>query len=248
MRTSLLVALALLALPAAALAQNRPDDDVVVELERPVRGLAGGHLYYARAVGDFSDYIDHGWGGDLHATLFLDDAGILGLRFDASYLNYGRERVNDVCALPTNCRVLVDVITTNNMAFFGAGPQLMAPSGPIRPYLTGQVGWTFIWTNSSIEDNDRNDDFDGEHTFDTDNASDNTFSYGGMAGILIPLGMADASPVSLDIGARYLRNGRVRYLREGDIVDNVSGPPTLNLQRSRADLMTVYVGVSVGLR
>ena len=245
MRTSLLVALALLALPAAAHAQNRPDDDVVVELDRPVRGLAGGHLYYARAVGDFSDYIDHGWGGDLHAILFLDDAGLFGLRFDASYLNYGRERVNDVCALPTNCRVLVDVITTNNMAFVGAGPQFTATRGAIRPYVVGQVGWTFIWTNSSIEDDD---DFDGRNIYDTDNASDNTFSYGGMGGLLIPLGSADRSPIALDIGARYLRNGRVRYLREGDIVDNVSGPPTLNLQRSRADLVTYYVGISVGLR
>lgn len=247
MRTSRLVALALLALPAAAHAQNRPNDDVVVELDRPVRGLAGGHLYYARAVGDFSDYINHGWGGDVHAALFLDDAGMFALRFDASYLNYGRERVNDVCALPTNCRVLVDVTTTNNMAFFGAGPQFTATSGAIRPYVVGQVGWTFIWTNSTIEDND-DDDFDGHNTWDTDNASDNTFSYGGMGGFLIPLGTADRSPVALDIGARYLRNGRVRYLREGDIVDNVTGPPTLNLQRSRADLITYYVGVSVGLR
>lgn len=240
MRPASLLAATLLCASAATTLPAQATDTLLL---RPVRGWAGGNLYYARPVGDFANFIDHGWGGDLHGTLLLDRAGALGLRFDASFMNYGRERVNDVCALPTICRVLVDVVTTNNIAFVGAGPQLMAPSGVIRPYVAGQAGWTFIWTNSSIEDNDDDD----ETTLDTQNLSDNTFSYGGAAGILIPVS-AGRSPVAIDFGARYLRNGDVRYLRKGDIVDNPSGPPYLNIQRSRADLVTYYLGVSVGFR
>ena len=241
MRSAILLAAALLCAQAATLHAQERDDTMV--LQRPVRGWVGGNVYYAHPVGDFANFIDHGWGGEVHGTLLLDRAGALGLRFDASFMNYGRERVNDVCALPTICRVLVDVVTTNNIAFVGAGPQLMAPSGVIRPYVAGQAGWTFIWTNSSIEDSDDDD----ETALDTQNLSDNTFSYGGAAGFLVPIS-AGRTPVALDFGARYLRNGDVRYLRKGDIIDNPSGLPYLNIQRSRADLVTYYLGVSIGVR
>ncbi len=40
----------------------------------------------------------------------------------------------------------------------------------------------------------------------------------------------------------------MHYLRKGDIIDNPSGLPTFNLQRSRADLLTYFVGISVALR
>ena len=240
MRTApLLAAVALVAVAASAGAQI---DDPSYQ-DRPVRGLAGGSLYYARPVGEFADFIRRGFGGSLHGTLLVDEAGVLGLRFDASYMNYGRETVRDVCLLPTNCRVYVDVTTTNNLAFVGLGPQLVAPRGPVRPYVAGQVGWTFIWTNSSIEDSDDDD----RSVLDSENVSDNTFSYGGLGGVLIPIS-AGRNPVSLDLGVRYLRNGRVHYLREGDIIDNPSGPPTFDLQRSRADLLTYYLGITVALR
>jgi hypothetical protein len=241
MRTAPLLAIAALAATVSVAGAQATDD--TIELQRPVRGAAGGNLYYAKPVGEFSDYINRGWGGSAHAMLLVGESGALGLRIDASYMNYGRETVRDVCALPGVCRVVVDVTTTNNIAFFGAGPQLMVPNGPVRPYVAGQVGWTFIWTNSSIEDADDED----ESVLDTQNVSDNTFSYGGLGGILIPIS-SGRNPVSLDLGVRYLRNGNVRYLRKGDIVDNPTGPPTLNIQRSRADLLTYFVGVSVGLR
>lgn len=236
-----LSAVLLLAAAAPLAAQRAAVDDTT--LRRPIRAHVGGNVFYARPVGEFADYVRRGFGGALHGTYLLGPSGAFGLRLDASYLNYGRETVRDVCALPSNCRVIVDVTTTNNIAFVGVGPTLLAPVGAVRPYATGQVGWTFIWTNSSIEDAD---DGDGG-LYDTQNHSDGTFSYGGVAGFLVPLTVGRA-PVSLDLGARYLRNGRVRYLREGDIVDNVNGPPTLDIQRSRADLVTYFVGVSVGMR
>ena len=238
---ALAVAAALLASAAPLAAQPTfPDDSA---LARPVRALVGGSVYYARPVGEFADFVRRGFGAAGHGTLLLGPSGAFGIRVDASYMNYGRETVRDVCALATNCRVVVDVTTTNNIAFVGAGPMLVAPVGAVRPYAAGQVGWTFIWTNSSIEDAD---DGDGG-LYDTQNYDDHTFSYGGVGGILVPVSFG-RTPVSIDVGARYLRNGRVRYLREGDIIDNVGGPPTLDIQRSRADLVTYFVGVSVGVR
>lgn len=237
--TSTLVVAALLAAAPFAGAQA-PDDTQA--LDRPIRGHAGGHLYYAKPVGEFSEFIDRGFGGAIHGTLLLGSSGAAGLRFDASYMNYGRETVRNVCSLPGNCRVPVDVTTMNNIAFVGAGPILMLPDGPIRPYVGGQAGWTFIWTESSIEDRD-----DRRTVLDAQNLSDNVFSYGALGGLVLPIS-AGRTPLALDVGARWLRNGDVRYLRKGDIVDHPTGPPTLHIQRSRADLVTYYVGVSVGVR
>jgi hypothetical protein len=57
------------------------------------------------------------------------------------------------------------------------------------------------------------------------------------------------SLVFLDLGARYHDNGRsVRYLREGGIRDLPDGDVQLDVIRSRADLFTWHVGVSVGGR
>ncbi|HEY0969693.1 MAG TPA: hypothetical protein VGE02_01815 [Gemmatimonadales bacterium] len=241
MRTHILAALALVLLAPMAGAQGEQDD----VLTRPIRSQVGGHVYYAQAVGDFSDYIDHGWGGALHGTFLASESGALGIRFDGSYMNYGRETVRDVCSLPGNCRVTVDVTTTNNVAYAAVGPQLQVPYGPLRPYVAPQVGWTFIWTTSSIEDSDDRD----RSPLDTENINDNTFSYGGVAGILLPFTTQNVrTPISLDMGVRYMRNGRVRYLREGDIIDNPTGPPTFDIQRSRADLVTYFVGITVGVR
>lgn len=238
-RTAFLTLGAALALPAALSAQQ---PDTTFDLSRPVRAQLGGNLYFAQPVKEFAHYIKQGWGGNLNGTLALGDAGVFGVRFDAGMMIYGHERVRDQCI--ANCRVRLDVTTSNRIAYFGVGPQLTAPVGFIRPYVNAQIGGTWIWTDSQIEGTNN----DNEPFASSTNLSDGTFSYGGAGGLLIPIASNVRSPVSLDIGARYLRNGRVEYLRKGDIIDQPSGPPQFNIQRSRADLVTYYVGVSVGVR
>ncbi len=234
----LFAALALASM-APALAAAQATDPTLM---RPVRGQLGGSVYYAQPVGDFADRIKQGWGGEFSGTLLIGDAGFFGLRFDAGGMAYGRRRTHD-CLTPS-CLVQVDIITSNNLAYGAAGPQLMVPVGPIRPYIAGQVGWTFLWTDSRAE---------GSHNSNqpfasTRNFSDNTFSYGAVGGVLIPFNPNAQNPVSLDLGVRYQRNGSVEYLRKGDIVVNVGGPPIFNIQRSRADLVTYRLGISVGIR
>ncbi len=240
MRKTILAArLGLAAAAPAAGAQAGGEAD---ELSRPIRSQVGGHLYYARPVGDFAECIDQGWGGALHGALLIGESGAVGLRFDAGFMSYGRETTRE--CLTTSCLVLADITTSNNLAFVGVGPVLQVPSGPFRPYVVGQAGWTFLWTESQIEGSHN----DNEPFASTRNYSDNTFSYGGTAGILIPISTRARTPVALDLGARYLRNGSVEYLREGDIVINPGFPPTFDVQSSRADLVTYFVGISVGVR
>jgi hypothetical protein len=67
--------------------------------------------------------------------------------------------------------------------------------------------------------------------------------------VLVPVRRTARALVFLDIGARYHDNGRdVRYLREGGVRDLPDGGIQLDRIRSRADLITWHVGVSVGVR
>ena len=235
---SSLAALGLVAATSVAAQAPRAGDP----LSRPVHALTGLNGYYAKPVGDFADRINQGWGADAHGTLLLGDVGVFGLRVDAGVMGYGRKRTRE--CLTTSCLVQVDITTSNNLAYAAVGPELVVPSGPIRPYVAGQVGWTWLWTQSSVEGSNNQDDPFASST----NFSDNTFSYGGVGGVLIPIAQNTRTPVSLDLGVRYLRNGSVEYLRQGDIIINPGNYPTYNVQRSRADLITYHVGVTVGIR
>ena len=54
--------------------------------------------------------------------------------------------------------------------------------------------------------------------------------------------------MALDLGATYVRNGAVNYLREGDIIANSDGTFTLQPVRSDADFVVLQLGLSFGLR
>ena len=132
----------------------------------------------------------------------------------------------------------------NNIVWIGVGPQVMASRGPVRPYLNATAGLSHFTTTSSVTGHDDLVSF----VYDT-NVDDTQFSWGGGAGVLVPVWRNTRSLVFVDLGARYHDNGRdVRYLREGGIRDLPDGNLQLDVIRGRADLITWHVGVSVGAR
>lgn len=245
MRTPLLAAGAALLLPcAAALAQpGGPARVGPSTAAGEPRAMAGLNLAIAQPIGDFADYVANGVGVAGHGLFRLGGAGAFALRLDGGFVNYGRERTT-VPLSTTIGRVRVDVTTQNNIFWLGAGPQLMAPSGPVRPYLNGTAGFAYFATISGVEDRETN-----ERLIDDTNYDDLTFSYGGGAGVLIPVVRGGRTLVAIDLGARYHDNGRnVRYLREGGIRDLPGGRIALDVIESRANLVTYHVGVSIGAR
>src|SRR5689334_19704182 len=86
--------------------------------------------------GAFRDYVDDGIGVGGHALYRLDRRGAFAIRLDGGFLNYGRETLRlPLSDRPGGGRVRLDVTTTNDIVWLGVGPQLMAPRGPLRPYL-----------------------------------------------------------------------------------------------------------------
>jgi opacity protein-like surface antigen len=208
----------------------------------PVRAHAELSVMYAHPLGEFADQIERGFGLMIGSSVPVRPNSPLSLRVDAGVINYGNE-TREVCLSPTiGCRVRLDLTTSNNILVAGVGPQLALPGGPIRPYIHATAGLAYFGTTSSIRGLD-----DHRQIAQTTNHDDVTFSWGGGGGMRIALS-SGAAPVLLDLGARYHNNGRVEYLRRGDITDLPDGSIVLNPQQSRADLVTFHVGASVGIR
>jgi len=223
------------ALPARTAAQQA--DEL-----KPIRAWAGGNLMVARPVGEFDSYVGTGWGLSGHFAFKLDRDGLVSLRADAGFVNYGNERKR-VCLSPTiGCRIEVDLTTSNNIFAFSLGPQLAVPGGPVQPYLHASLGGAYFATVSSVSGSSNTEDFASTTNFD-----DFTFAWQLGSGLRIPVHIGQ-SPFYLDFGARYNINGEVQYLTEGGIIDNPDGSITLNPIRSEANLLTFVIGASFGVR
>ncbi len=209
------------------------------------RFMGGVSFSVGQPTGTFNRYVDEGYGVGAHGLYRVDRAGVLALRLDGGFLNYGRESKRVPLSTTVGGRVMVDLTTANNIAWVGLGPQLMAPRGAVRPYLNGTAGISYFGTTSSVKGSrSANESF-----AETTNYDDAQLSWGGGAGVLVPLRHGARTLVFLDLGARYHDNGRsVRYLREGGIRDLPNGDLQLDVIQSRADLITYHVGVSIGAR
>jgi opacity protein-like surface antigen len=226
----------LLTTTTAASAQNfdRPDRRVV--------GGAGGGLLIGLPTGELANNIDVSGGFGMSGFYNLLSNGALRVRIDGGFLQYGSE-THEVClANPIGCRVRVDVRTANSMAYGGVGPEVVLTSGFVRPYLNAGIGFSYFETASSLSGDDDSAEF--AHTRHHDDVA---LAFTGGGGIYVPMNVKN-TPLALDLSARYHRNGRMEYLREGDIRDNPDGTISFTPNRTDADFLTLQLGVSVGIR
>lgn len=236
----------MLVLPTLASAQrSRPRHDRDRDrdsFDRPERGSAGASFSYGRPVGDFLSYVDQGFGFDAFFRWNADRQGVLSFKVDGGLLIYGRETFRVPLSGTIGGRVLVDLTTSNNIVWMGLGPQLTMPVGFLRPYANASAGFSYFFTESSVEGS--NDD---EPFANTTNYSDVTFRYGLGWGVLLPF-QAGRNTWAIDLGAVYHGNGQVRYLREGGIEDRPDGSIVLHPIQSDANLLTYRLGFSVSIR
>ena len=234
---------ALLVLPSVARGQE-PDVEAQQRPRRPnvYRMATGLSLTYALPVGEFSDYVKQGFGLDGFFRWNGDSKGILSLRIEGGFVSYGHESFRVPLSSTIGGRILVDVSTYNNIVWGGIGPQITLPLPGLRPYVNATAGFSYFFTESSVEGSDDTFDF-----ADTRNFDDGTFSWGGGSGIMIPF-RTGTGEFAIDLGVRYHSNGSVRYLREGGIEDLPGGGIRLHPIQSEANLLTYRIGVSISIR
>lgn len=228
----LVLLLILLLSPAALAAQG--------EWHPRPKAHVGMNFIVGEPVGEFEEFVGSGFGADFFGRLPMDRHGFLSMRADLGFLIYGYESKR-VCFQGIGCRVQARLETTNNIFFGGVGPELAIPMKRARPYVHAFMGFSYFNTSSSLEDLDGYDSH-----FDTENFGDGTVSWGFGGGVEMNL-KGGRTPIDLNLGFRYHENGRVKYLTEGDIVDNPDGSITMYPVVSDANLMSYHLGLSIGI-
>lgn len=201
------------------------------------RYQAGAHLALAIPQGQFSDFVDLGYGLGGWIAFNLDRRGTLALKLDGNFLIYGHETRRRPLS-PTVPFVSVDVSTSNNIYSMGIGPVLTLGHGAIRPYFTATAGFSYFATESSVKGSNNYDSFARSTNFD-----DFTFAWTAGGGLRIQVSRG-RSPVFIDMASEYHRNGRANYLREGGITDDGNGNVIIRPIQSETNLMLVKFGVS----
>ena len=193
----------------------------------------------SNAVGEFGDLVDAGGGVNLSAKVFpLEDSRNFGLRADLGWVIYGSESVPSCISDP--CRVQANINTTNNIFYFGLGPEVILIRGRFEPYIYGTLGTSVFNTGSTLQGKY----FEGAEThFNTIHLNDWTFAWRAGGGIRYGIW----EDLSVDFGVEHHGNGVADYLTKGDVIDGPDGKVSINPRRSEANLLTFRLGMSVGL-
>lgn len=228
--TRLIVFLALVALFALA---TRP---VGAQAASPGRASFPLFLQGGLPQGDFAENVDFagGIGGGILVALVPE----LALRGELGFLLYGNETRRVPLGGGALGLINVDVTTTNSIFNGGIGLQLGTPGGSIKPYVGGLLGFSSFTTSSQVAGTNSNQD----PFASTTNSSDATFAKTALVGLYVPI----AGTTLLDLGVRHTWNGeRVRYLTRGDITEDANGNVILTPRETRADLLTITLGVTI---
>ena len=197
----------------------------------------GGSLHYGSPQGDFSNAVNAAFGVNGFAGWQLGEAPIF-IRADLGYDIYGsRTRRVPLGSGPLGL-IHVNVNTTNNIFTGGIGLQAGAPGRSLSPYVGGSIGFASFVTGSSVSGSDQ---YSGEAFASSTNYSDGTFAKTLFGGLYVPIG---SNGLALDLGVRYHWNGEARYLTERDISFDANNNPVLSPRFSRADLLTIQVGIA----
>jgi hypothetical protein len=236
-----LASVALFAAPGAATAQR---DGRAVYATDGTSNFVGGDFVYAQPQGEFGKYVNGAFGVAGHFIHAFDPNGVIAFRAELGYLIYGERTARQPLGGGALGLINVDVTTSNSILIGGAGLQLMAPTGVVRPYLAGTLGFSYFVTSSSVAGSDY-----GSSPFaESQNFSDGGFTTAWGGGLYIPLSFGSRA-VSLDLGVQQHKTGDVQYLTANSITFNGSNaPPTIQPVRSAADYLTYRLGVSVALR
>jgi hypothetical protein len=230
-----LAALLVLAAPLAAQEVAAPADSTAPTIPRWHFGITP---EFGRPTGAFKQQVSNAGGLQAHLRVRLDQYGLVSLRIQAGWLNYGHESQRTCLAATPGCRVEVNVTTANGILFVGVGPEISYPLGKLRAYGHGLVGMSRFATISAIGGGIMPDIVAGDENF-----GDGGFAWSAGAGLQLPV----SRRVALDLGVAYQGHGEREYLKEGGITDNANGSLSFDIKRSTANLFAFRFGVTTSL-
>jgi hypothetical protein len=232
LRTASVVALALALAPLAARAQ------------RYTAGVAG---VYAQPLGEFGQNVRRGFGLDGFGTLGLDSRGIFSLRAELGYLGYST-KTEPFYESNGYDYVELESETKSGVLTLGIGPQLMAPSGPVRPYAAATIGLARFATETAINLPARSSSSGTNETLYKETlSSDWVRSLAATGGLAFQLSFFGKGILG-DLGVRYHRNGLARYVSPEGVQYNGTETPTVTATESEADFVVYRLGILIPIR
>jgi hypothetical protein len=231
-RNRIVAALALLLCPLVAQGQSRY-----------AIGIAG---LYGQPLGPFADNVRRGFGLDGMGSIAFDQFGIFSLKAELGYVRLAKKS-EPFIADDGFGFVELESETTSSVLTLGVGPQLTLPSGAIRPYVGGTVGFARFATNTSINlPANQSNTGQKETLYDETVSSDFILSLTASGGIRFELPFMGRG-ILADVGARWHRDGEAEYVSSEGVVYDGSGRPTITPTRSEADFIVYRLGVVIPL-
>jgi opacity protein-like surface antigen len=144
--------------------------------------------------------------------------------------------------------VKVDVTTDYKMYNMDLALRVMPEFGPIRPYIEAMAGFNNLSTTTTVEDINKNDEYNDIAS--SDDKSDWTYNYGFGGGIAFNVyrGITD-EPVRryweflIDLNVEYLFGGTAEYIVPNS-KDIENGQSIYETAKSKTDILAFRMGVS----
>jgi opacity protein-like surface antigen len=232
--------------PGVALLVCLAPASLLAQPVRPPRGnrvLGGFYIIGGGPTGYFGQVVGSAVVGGLGGHISLTPrGGPLGLRFETTYLEYGSETM----PVPVdNGKESGDRTISNGIIRVAVGPVAMQHHGSFRPYAYATVGTSWFQTDTRVTaecDASCHGDEQMRVISTQTNSSESTFSWSAGGGVLVQVGRHG----SIDVGVRYIANGTVTWLAEGDLVENANGQLQPHPRHSAANLVELTLGFTFG--
>lgn len=214
-----------------------------------------GDFQVAAPQGEYKESIDRvGFGVNLNAFYrFTNTPFSTGLDFN--FMNFGVDsREEPISSNIPDLRVRVE--NSYNLFQLFAKAKIQPPSGFLRPYAEGLIGFNYFFTETTISE--RNNSSSDPIASDT-NFDDAALAWGGGAGVMIRIAdnrnkapkinedgneMISSKTTYINLGVRYLSGNEAEYLKEGSIQVN-NGAVTYETFRSKTDMVIFQLGLGI---
>jgi hypothetical protein len=208
------------------------------EVSPAAKGVYGGiNFSLAQPTGAFDRNINLSPGGAVYVVIPITPSGVVGVILQTGGIVYGSQS-RRIPLSGTGGLVAVDVTTTNNLVFLGAGVLWAPRQGGLLPYVNGTLGGSYLFTQSSVKGSNNSTSFAS-----STNMEDFVFAATAGGGIYIPV----SRKVALDLGAQYHWGGTAHYLTREGIIDNGDGTTSFKTSVSRTNFWRFQLGVAFGL-
>jgi len=221
-------------------------------IQAPPPGPAQGAARYSvgiaanvgQPLGDFAQNVGTAWGLDGFGTLGLDSHGIVSLRAQLGWLQYSSK--DETFWVQSGLGLFeLESVTKSGVLTLGAGPQIMAPSGNVRPYVAGTIGFSRFSTETAINVPASQSNSGTTEQLDHQTvSSDFILSLTGTAGIAFHLSFLGNSALA-DLGVRYHHNGLARYVSSDGVQYDGNGNATITPTTSDANFLTYRLGIVI---